>query len=416
MKTAKLLSLAIAAASLLAFQTSGQEWTRFRGPNGTGVSDAKTIPVTWTEKDFNWQVKLPGTGHSSPVVWGNRIFVTTTDVKDAGTSLRCHSAKDGSLLWSVSVDFAPFRKHKLNSFASSTPCVDKDRVYMTWSTPEQYVAVAYTHGGKKVWERNLGTFASSHGLGASGILFEGKLILPNDQNEDSHIVALNAATGKTLWRTARKGSAKTAYSTPCIYAPKGERPSLIFNSFSYGISALDPDTGKLIWEFEKAFKMRSCSSPAIGGGVIIGSTGSGGGGNYVTAIRPGNRAGKKPVLAWTLRQAAPYVPTPVYHDGHFYLISDGGIASCVEAKSGLVKWQERVGGRTFGSPVLVDGKFYCISTAGEVAVMRAAETFELLGKSDLDEDVQSAPAISGGAMFIRTTESLISVGGNQSGG
>ena len=347
---------------------------------------------------------------------GDLIFVTTTDVKDAGNTLRCHSVKDGSLLWSVSVDFAPFRKHKLNSFASSTPCVDKDRVYMTWSTPEKYIAVAYTHAGRKLWERDLGTFASSHGLGASAILFEGKLILPNDQNEDSHIVALNAANGKTLWRTARRGSEKTAYSTPCIYASKGEKPVLIFNSFSYGISALDPDTGKLVWGFEKAFKMRSCSSPAIGGGVILGSTGSGGGGNYVTAIRPGNRAGKRPELAWHLRQAAPYVPTPIYHEGHFYLISDGGIASCVEAKSGLVKWQERVGRRTFGSPVLIDGRFYCISTTGEVAVMRAAETFELLGKSDLDEEVQSAPAISGGTMYIRTTGRLISLGGNQSGG
>lgn len=416
MKTAQLLPLAIVSASLLVFQTSAQEWTRFRGPNGTGVSDAKSIPVTFTEKDYNWQVKLPGTGHSSPVVWGDKIFVTTTDVKNAGNMLRCHSAKDGRLLWSVSVDFAPFKKHNLNSFASSTPCVDEDRVYMTWSTPEKYVAVAYTHEGRKVWEKDLGTFASSHGLGASAILFEGKLILPNDQNDDSHIVALNAANGDTIWRTARKGSDKTAYSTPCVYAPEGERPTLIFNSFSYGISALDPDTGKLVWGFEGAFTMRSCSSPVIGGGVIIGSTGSGGGGNYVSAIHPGDRAGKKPDQAWRLRQSAPYVPTPVYYEGHFYLISDGGIASCVEAASGLVKWQERVCGKTYGSPVLIDGKFYCISTTGEVAVTRAAEKFELLGKSDLGEEVQSAPAISDGTMYIRTTGSLISVGGNQAGG
>ena len=108
------VSTCLVASLIATTSTFAQEWARFRGPNGTGFSRAQTIPTTWTEKDYNWQAKLPGTGHSSPVVWGDRIFVTTTDVKDAGNSLRCHSAKDGSLLWSVSVDFAPFRKHKLN--------------------------------------------------------------------------------------------------------------------------------------------------------------------------------------------------------------------------------------------------------------------------------------------------------------
>ncbi len=414
MNTDKLTLLATAAVVLTAGSSNAQEWTRFRGPNGTGVSDATGIPVKWTDKDHNWKVKLPGTGHSSPVVWGDRIFLTTTDLQNAGNTLRSHSVKDGSLLWEAKIDFSPFRKHKLNSFAASTPCVDKDRVYMTWSTPEKHVAVAFTHGGKKVWERDLGTFASAHGLGASAILFEGKLIVPNDQNEDSHMVALDAKTGKTVWKTARKGSEKTAYSTPCVYAPAGEKPSLIFNSFSYGISAMDPDTGKMLWTFEDAFDKRSCSSPVIGGGVIIGSTGSGGGGNFVTAIRPGNRAGKKPELAWRLHEAAPYVPTPVYHEDNFYMISDKGIASCVDAGSGSVRWRERVCGRTFGAPVLVNGRFYCISTAGEVVVIRADEKFELLAKNDLNEEIQTTPAIAHGTLFIRTTGHLISLGGKQS--
>ena len=414
MNTDKLIPLTAAAVIITAGATHAQEWTRFRGPNGTGVSDARTVPAKWTEKDYNWKVKLPGTGHSSPVVWGDRIFLTTTDPDRAGNTLRSHSVKDGSLLWETRIAFAPFRKHKLNSFAASTPCVDKDRVYMTWSTPEKHVAVAFTHGGKRVWERDLGSFASAHGLGASAILFEGKLIVPNDQNEDSHMVALDAKTGKTVWKTARKGSEKTAYSTPCVYAPKGEKASLIFNSFSYGISAMDPDTGEMLWTYEDAFDKRSCSSPVVGGGVIIGSTGSGGGGNFVTAIRPGNRSGKKPELAWRLHEAAPYVPTPVYHEGSFYMISDKGIASCVDAASGSVRWRERVCGRTFGAPILVDGKFYCISTAGEVVVIRASEQFEQIAKNDLDEEIQSTPAIAHGTMFIRTTGHLISLGGKQS--
>lgn len=414
MKNFRLFSL-IAATALLAGQSTAQDWTRFRGPNGTGVSDVKSIPVKFTGKDFNWKVKLPGTGHSSPVVWGDHIFVTTTDLKSAGNTLRCHSTKDGALLWSVSIEFGPFKKHKLNSFAAATPCVDGDRVYLTWSTPERYVAVAYTHEGRKVWERDLGTFASAHGLGASPILFEGKLIVPNDQNEDSHMVALDAKTGKTVWKTARKGSLKTAYSTPCIFAPEGEKPSLIFNSFSYGISAMDPDTGKMIWTFKDAFDKRSCSSPVIGGGVIIGSTGSGGGGNFVTAIRPGNRAGRKPELAWRLHEKAPYVPTPVFYKGNFYMVSDKGFVSCVDAKSGAVRWQERAVGPTFGAPIIVDGKLYCISTKGDVVVLRANEDFEVIARSDLDEEIQTTPAISQGTMYIRTTGHLISVGGNTAG-
>ncbi len=414
MKTSRFLTLA-GAAVLSVLQSEAQDWTRFRGPNGSGVSEAKTIPVKWTGKDFNWKVKLPGTGHSSPVVWGDRIFVTTTDLDNAGNSLRCHSAKDGSLLWSAAIDFAPFRKHKLNSFAAATPCVDKDRVYMTWSTPEHYVALAFTHDGKKVWERDLGTFASMHGLGASAILFGNKLIVPNDQNEDSRMVALDTRTGKTVWQSARKGSEKTAYSTPCVYAPEGEEPCLIFNSFSYGISAIDPETGKMLWTFEEAFDKRSCSSPVIGGGVIIGSTGSGGGGNFVTAVRPGNRAGKKPELAWRLHDKAPYVPTPVFYEGNFFMVSDKGFVSCVEAASGSVRWQERACGPSFGAPIVVDGNFWCISTKGEVVVLRAGEKFEVIARNDLKEDIQTTPAVSRGTMYIRTTGHLISLGGNQSG-
>jgi len=198
MNANKMISITAAAVVLAVGSSNAQEWTRFRGPNGTGVSEAKTIPVKWTAKDYNWKVKLPGTGHSSPVVWGHRIFVTTTDPDKAGNHLRCHSVKNGALLWEARIDFAPFRKHKLNSFAASTPCVDGERVYMTWSTPEKHVALAYTHDGSKVWERDLGSFASAHGLGASAILFEGKLIVPNDQNDDSHMVALDAETGNRL--------------------------------------------------------------------------------------------------------------------------------------------------------------------------------------------------------------------------
>jgi outer membrane protein assembly factor BamB len=390
-----------------------QEWTRFRGPNGSGISEAKTVPTTWTEKDFNWKVSLPGAGHSSPVLWGSRVFLTTGDDQTGQFSVLCLSAADGRVLWQKAFPFARYPKHNNNSFASSSPAVDEHCVYVCWSVPDRYTLMALDHQGEKVWEKDLGPFVSQHGNGSSPIVFNDRVILANEQDGDSFLIAVDAATGETRWKTPRK-TAETAYSTPCVYQPKEGKPALIFNSHAHGISALNPENGQVLWDFAKAFDKRSVSSPLVAAGMIIGSCGSGGGGNYVVAVRPGDAStGKKAELAYSIRRSASYVPTSICVGERLFLWGDGGIVSCVQAASGEVKWQERVGGDFFGSPVCVDGRLFCVSTRGDVVVVEASDHFQVLARNPLGELTHSTPAVAGGRMYIHTDKHLISVGGGK---
>jgi outer membrane protein assembly factor BamB len=406
------------AVLLLTFMLAGraQEWTRFRGPNGNGLSEAKTIPTKWEATDFNWKVSLPGGGHSSPVLWGNNLFVTSCDEKAGKFHVLCLKTSDGSVRWQKEFPLTPMEKHNYNSFASSTPTVDADRVYVCRTEAAHITMSAFSHGGELVWEKDLGPFAAQHGAGASPIVYGNLLFFPNEQSGESFLLGMDARTGETRWKTPRE-SGPGSYSTPCLYQPRSESPPLvIFNSQEHGISALAPDTGKVIWEFEKAFNKRSVSSPVLAGGLIIGSCGGGGGGNYVVAIRPGDPAkGTKPDRAYEIRRSAPYVPTSICVGDWLYLWSDGGIVSRVNAATGEVQWQERVGGNYFGSPVCVDGRLFCVSTAGEVVVVAVSDKFEVLARNPLDELTHSTPAVAGGRMYIHTVGHLVSIGGKVAG-
>jgi outer membrane protein assembly factor BamB len=185
---------------------------------------------------------------------------------------------------------------------------------------------------------------------------------------------------------------------------------LIFTSHTHGVAALDPDSGRVLWELADLFDKRVVSSPVLAAGLIVGACGSGGGGNYLVAVRPGGPE-KKPEVAYTVRKSAPYVPTSVCVGERLFLWSDGGIVSCVQAASGEMKWQERVGGNYFSSPVWVDGRLFCVSTKGEVVVVDASDRFQVLARNPLGEVTHSTPAVAGGRMYIHTTKSLISVGG-----
>lgn len=398
-----------------------QEWTRFRGPNGTGISHAKTIPTKISDADINWKVELPGSGHSSPVLWGERIFVTATGDTSGGLSVLCLSANDGALIWRKDFPLTPFSRHKFNSFASATPAVDAERVYVVWNEPDHYMLAALDHDGKKVWERDFGAFVSQHGCGISPIVYKGKVILGNEQDDakevprgtrtgDSFIVAVDAKTGSTVWQTPRR-SAVVAYSTPCVYEPKNEKAALIFNSQAHGIYAVDPDNGMVLWEYDKAFDKRSVSSPIVAGDIIYGSCGAGGGGNSVTAVKAGNGKDRKPELAYQLKKSAPYVPTGVVVGDLVWLWSDGGIVTCMHAPTGTIRYQERVGGNFFGSPVWVDERLFCVSTSGEIVVLEASDKFNVLHRFALNGLCHTTPAVALGRMFIRTEKHLLSLGG-----
>ena len=418
------LPLALVALAGLVTDAPAQEWTRFRGPNGTGVSNAKTIPTNVAAADINWKIELPGVGHSSPVLWGDRIFLTSTGGDAGGLNVLCLGAADGKVLWRRDFPLTPFTRHKFNSFASATPAVTATAVYVVWNEPDHYFLTALDHNGVQIWQRDFGAFVSQHACGISPIVVGDKVILGGEQDGQefvpgsersgkSFIAAVDAKTGATIWQTPRN-SVVVAYSTPCVRESKDGRHPLIFNSQAHGIYAVDADTGKVLWEYGQAFVKRSVSSPLIAGDIIFGSCGSGGGGNYVVAIKAGDAvASGKPELAYEMKKSAPYVPTGVAVGDLAWFWSDGGVLTCLHAPTGEIRYQERVGGNFFGSPIWVDGRLFCVSTTGELDIVAAGDKFKLLHRFPLGELCHSTPSVAGGRLYVRTGKHLFSIGGEK---
>jgi len=388
-----------------------QEWTRFRGPNGTGISLAKGIPSKFTLADANWRVALKGEGHSSPVLWGDRVFVTGSDARKESFIVQCLNVADGLEVWSMTRPQKPYRIHKFNHLASSSPATDGKRLVVLVSEPGAHTVFALDMDGKKLWERTFETIISNHGSGVSPIFHGDEVVLAGDEENQSFLAALDAASGNVLWKTDRT-NVKTAFSTPCRFVDPSGTEGLLFNSMAHGITFVDPSTGKTFWEQGGLFDKRTVSSCLVADGLLIGTCGSGQGGNYLVAVKPGRAAkGASPSLAYKLRRSMPYVPTSVARDGLLFLWSDAGIVTCVEARTGKVHWQERVEGRFFGSPVWVEGRLFCISTTGKVVVIAASDKFKPIAVNDLGEASNATPALGGNRMYLRTLGQLVSLGG-----
>ena len=404
--------IAFVTVAMLSGSVFGQEWTRFRGPNGTGIGDARKIPTSWTDADYNWRIKLPAGGHGSPVLWGKKLFTTCADDDNADQYVLCVDSDTGKILWQKKYSTSVWKPHKFNAFSSSSPVVDDAMVYVVWSTKESHVLTALTHGGKQVWQRDFGEFFSEHGNGTSPILFEDLLIIGNDQKGDgASLVAVDKHTGKTRWSVKRKGGHKTAYGTPVIYRPKGQAPQVVFNAHAHGMTSLDPRTGQVNWEKPGIFIKRTVFSPIVYKDLILGSCGSGSRGDWVVAVRAPGAKGGEPEVAYKIEKFAPYVPTPVIVDGLMFLIHDTGRVTCVDAGTGEQKWADRLRGNFFGSPVCVNGVIYCISRDGRMFILRASDKFELLNTVSLGEQSHSTPAVANDRMFIRTYNHLMSLGG-----
>ena len=412
-----------AAVKLAPAKTAAEgEWTRFRGPNGTGLSMAPHIPTTWTASDYNWKVEIPGEGHSQPVIWGDKLFLTTA-VGDERLVM-CLSTETGKPLWTQGYSSKKHTKHKFNSFASATPACDEHHVYVAFSTPEEYDLIAIDHQGKEKWQVNLGPFESQHSCGTSPIVYEDMVVVGNEQDGPSSIVAVNRMTGAIRWKVPRRLATQgTAYSTPCVYQGPGANPLLIFNSKAHGVSAVEPNSGKLVWE-APLLTMRSVSSPVLAGENLIGSCGSGAGGNYIIAIKPGGQGDVSQThLAYKLEGSStmPYVTTPIVLGDLLFLWSDKGMATCVQAtddakqgkKAGDILWQQRLGSNYFGSPVIVQDRIYNMSVDGHCVVLHAGREFKELARIDLGEGSHSTPAVAGGRMYLRTFTHLMSLGGKK---
>jgi len=418
-KTTKQVLKVLLVTFVISFSSisKGQQWSRYRGPNGQGISYAQNIPVKWTQKDYNWEVSLPGGGHSSPVLWGDKLFVTSGDQKTDNGYLLALRVSDGKILWQKQYSLASYRPNPRNSYAAATPAVDADHVYVLWPTPEETNLIALDHDGGEIWKRSFEGVYCQHGAGGSPIVFDDIVVFTHEHEKStkdarSAWIAVDRKTGRTRWELQRQTGPKTSYSTPCLYSPHTDTPQLIFTSNSHGITGVNPRKGTVIWEAASLLPARVVSSPVIAGRLLIGSCGDGSRGKCLVAINPvASGESFKLVKAYTIdRSTAPYVPTSIANEGLLFTFHDSGYVACLRSATGEQLWREKPAGKFFGSPVWVSGKLYCITTAGEVIVIRAASTYELLAVNPLGERSHSTPAVADGIIYLRTFSNLISIG------
>jgi outer membrane protein assembly factor BamB len=386
---------------------SAEDWPGWRGPRGDGTSTETGLPVRWSAtENVRWKVPVPGLGHSSPVVWGDRLFLTSCREETRERRLLCYDRRDGKLLWERVVLTAPLEeKHKFNSYASSTAATDGSHVWVSFFAPPRAVVACYDINGAKVWEKSPGEFHSQHGYCSPPILHNNLVILNEDQDHPSaFLVALDKATGAERWRVERPGV--RSYTPPTIVRAAGRTQMVL--SGSNHTSSYDPDTGKLIWDIDGPTEQFVASFVQQDGLLFM--TG-GFPERHVLAIRPDGRGDvTQSHIAWRTMKGAGYVPSPVAWDHHVFLVNDDGVATCWEARTGKQCWQQRFGGRHHASPVAADGQVYFTAEDGRSRVIKAAPTFELLATNSFGEECVASPAVSGGNLFYRTAHHLWCLG------
>ena len=395
----------------LSASAHAQEWTRFRGPNGSGLAKAPHFPAQFSDADFNWKIDLPGSGHSSPVIWGARVFITATPADSARRAILCIDAKDGRTLWKKEYETAAFRQHADNSYTSMSPAVDAERVYVWWGAPEGSALVALDQkDGREVWKHDLGSFVSQHGPGSSPIVVGDAVLLSFDQDQpSSYLLAVDAKTGHELWKHAHPGD-KSSSSTPCIVTHPGGKSEAVLISQTVGMTGVDVTTGKVAWELANLLPKRCVASPIVTpAGVIIGQCGEGQAESFVYAVKPGID-GKSAEKLYEVIRTGGYVPCPLAVGDFLFLWKENGLVTCLRAATNEQLWSERVEGPFYGSPIALEGRLYNITRRGELVVIGTGDKFEKIARIPLGEGSFATPAVSGGHMYLRTFTHLISVG------
>ncbi len=421
----------LAALSFAAFATD--EWPQFRGPGGQGYAEAKALPVTWSEtENIKWKTPLPGEAWSSPVVSGNEIWMTNST--DEGKSLRAFSVAldTGKIIFDVEVFHVdkPEFKHKLNSFASPTPILEKGRLYVFFGT--YGMACLSTHDGKKIWENTDIKHATQNGAGSTPISYKDKILVCIDGMDVQYQLALNKSDGKVAWKTPRsmpfgpktKEDMKKAYGTPLVYQFEGKDQMIA--TAAEGFYAYDPATGKELWRLKQP-GFSNVPIPVYGNGMLFMSTGfmkpqmwavkpiAGGSekldlppenvvwkiSGQATMLADVGKSDAKPVTV-----SSPTRPSPILIGNRLYLISDTGALSCLDAATGNVVWIEKLGKEYSTSPTYVDGKVYLFNQIGNAIVFEPGETYKKLAENTLEEGCMASPAIVGKALIVRTKKAL----------
>lgn len=384
------------------------DWPQFRGPTGQGIAAVTTLPTEWSPtKNIPWKTPVPGEGWSSPILWKERIYLTTAVAgkNDGNLSLRalCFDAHNGRVLWNTEVITAsPVKGHQKNSHASPTPVTDGERLYVHFGP---YGTAALDLRGAVLWRNTNLKYSSVHGNGGSPVLVENALIFSADAADNPAIIALNKANGFLLWRTQRRSDArqKFSFSTPLAIGVSGR--SELISPASGAMFAYDPRTGRELWQVRYGGGYSVIPRPVFGHGLVFVSSGFDRPSIY--AVRPGGTGDVTETrVEWSIAKGAPNTPSPLLVEDELYFVSDGGIMSCVDAKTGKQHWQERVGGNHSASPVFGAGKIYVQSEEGAATVLKAGRTFSVLARNDLKERTLASWAVDEGKLYIRTAQHL----------
>ena len=413
--------------------TAGEHWPQFRGPGAMGVADDARFPDKWSEtENVAWKTAVPGVGWSSPVVWGDRLYVTTAvssgpieemkkglyfggnrgKVNDEHRFMAVAlDTKTGKIVWQRELfkGVPPGSRHLKNSFASETPVTDGERVYFYFA---QVGLFALDRNGKTVWTLPAAAVETRYGWGtaASPVLHQGRLYVVNDNDTASYLMAVEAKTGKVIWKTAREGE-KSNWSTPFIWEHDGKTEIVTTGTVKYRSYDLD---GKLIWEMGGMSSI-VIPTPMTKHGLLYLTSGYVGDENRpVFVIKPGARGVlTDEFIAWKLPQAGPYNPSPILYGDYYYTLLDRGFLTCHDARTGKeVFGKQRIdpaAAAFTASPWASNGKLFLLSEDGDTFVVSAGAKFELLGKNSLNEMAMATPAIAGDSLYIRTATRIYKI-------
>ncbi len=398
------------ASAVLFFLTApgsrAENWPCWRGPRGDGSSLETSVPVRWSNTDnVFWKTPIPGKGHSSPIVWGDRIFLTTAIKETKQRLLLCLETKTGHVLWQREVLAAPpERIHRFNSYASSTPATDGSAVYVSFLDVDKMFVAAYDFQGRRLWQVRPGVFASVHGYCSSPVLWKNSVIVNGDHDGPAYIAALDRDNGKTIWKTPRPNRTRS-YCAPIIRTIDGRNQLIL--SGSKCVASYDPDTGDRHWIIDGPTEQFVAS--LVYNGELLFMT-AGFPDLYMQAIRPDGRGNvTKTHVVWQKDAYCSYVPSPIAIGSFFIVVDDKGVLSCFEAKSGNRKWRQRLGGRHSASLVSANGLVYVLSDKGVMTVIRPGEQYEVVARNEIAQDTNASPAISQGRMYLRGDKHLFCI-------
>lgn len=410
MKIASLASLFL----LTAFappDASAENWPGWRGPRGDGSSLDEKVPIEWSvEKDTVWKTELPGVGHASPIVWGERIFTVSAVEENNARLLLCLDRTSGKLLWQKTVlETAEERIHKLNSRASSTPATDGERVFVSFLDGDKMFAAGYDFDGKELWTARPGVFSSVHGYCSSPILWNGKVILNGDHDGPGYLVALDQKTGDVVWKIDRPNHTRS-YCPPIIREIDGRTQMILAGSKC--VASYDPDSGEQLWIIdgpteqyvaslvynpEQKLLFLTCGFPE----------------KHMLAIRPDGSGNVTDThIAWRAQTGASYVPSPIAIGDYFLVVADNSVGSCFSAADGEQFWRERItdGDKHSASITSARGIAFFLSDNGTMTAVEPGPEFKVVAKNELGEHIYASPAIVDGQWLLRGEKHLFCIG------